>query len=90
MNALFSSYNIVINARPIGRKQIHFPQSKKRRIRKKWAKQPKNFKNVFQEQLLVDSVNRRIIGTSRMIEQMRQSLADESANPTINQNETNS
>lgn len=84
MSAHFSGFSIYINDRPIGRKQIRFPKSKKRRIRKKWTKQPKNFKNVFQGQLLVDHVNRRIIGTSRMIDEMRQALAAQSANPTTN------
>jgi hypothetical protein len=51
MNPLgfFGLHGIPIIAQTVGfektmREQVHFPRSKKRRIRKKWAKRPANWK----------------------------------------------
>lgn len=71
---IFSGFSIVIHDRPVGRKQIRFPKTKKRRIRKKWTKRPENFKNLFLEQPLLDTLNRRIICTSRMVDQMHRAV----------------
>ena len=68
---MITGFSIIIHDQPIGRKQIRFPKSKKKRIRKKWGKRPWNFKNLFLEQPLVDTINRRIICTSRIAEQLR-------------------
>lgn len=69
-----SGFSIIIHDRPIGRKQIRFPKTKKKRIRKKWAKRPENFKNLFMEQPMMDTINRRIICTSRIVEQLRRAV----------------
>jgi hypothetical protein len=66
-----AGFSIVIYDLPVGQKQFRFPKTKKKRIRKKWAKRPENFKNFFMEQPMVDTINRRIICTSRMAEQLR-------------------
>ena len=49
----FQSYLCPVGAIPIyeslhcaDRKQVHFPKSKKKRIRAKWAKRPENFASV--------------------------------------------
>lgn len=67
-------YSIIIHDQPIGRKQVRFPKTKRKRIRKKWAKRPQNFKNLFLEQPMMDTINRKIICTSRIAEQLRRSV----------------
>jgi len=57
---------------PTDRRQVKFPRSKKRRVRKKWAKQPKNlrsFETVYQ-------VGNRLVMTSKLCEEFRR-LAEE-------------
>jgi hypothetical protein len=69
-----AGFSIIIHDLPIGRKQIRFPKTKKWRIRKKWAKRPENFKNLFMDQPMMDTINRRIICTSRMAAQLRRAV----------------
>jgi hypothetical protein len=42
----FSGMPVYVNAMAIARLQFRFPKSKGKRIRKKWAKRPENFKDV--------------------------------------------
>jgi hypothetical protein len=67
-------FNIIINDRPIGQRQIRFPRTKKRRIRKKWAKRPQNNEPVFLEKPLIDHSHKTIICTSRMAAQLRRGV----------------
>lgn len=39
-------YELRPNIYMADRKQVHFPRSKKKRMRRKWAKQPKNYRDV--------------------------------------------
>lgn len=72
---IMSGFTIIIHDRPIGQKQVRFPKTKKKRIRKKWASRPQNFKPVFLAQPLIDHASKRIICTSRMAEQLRRAIA---------------
>lgn len=49
--------------------QFRFPKSKKRRIRKKWAKRPENSRPC--DQLIVDKVNGIIYGSSENINKLK-------------------
>lgn len=53
---MIGGFNIVVNdfIQPrLERKQIRFPNSKKVRIKKKWAKRSCNFKSFFVDEFLV-------------------------------------
>lgn len=39
-----SGLNVITDHRMVERKQVRFPRTKKRRIRRKWAKRPENYK----------------------------------------------
>jgi hypothetical protein len=69
--AMMSAFSITILDTPVGREQFRFPRTKKWRIRKKWAKRPGNFRNVFLQNPIVDAKNRRIFCTSKMFEQLK-------------------
>lgn len=70
-----NGFQIIIYDKPISQVQNRFPRTKKKRIRKKWAKRPENFKNVFLESMLMDHSTKTIICTSRMAEALRRQLA---------------
>ena len=59
---------------PIGQEQFRFPRSKKKRIRNKWAKQQKNFRNTFLKELRFDVVSGTVFGTSAMIAKLKAEL----------------
>mgnify|MGYP001807316837 CR=1 FL=1 len=69
-----AGYNIIVHDGPIGHVQFRFPRTKRRRIRRKWAKRQANLRPVFLGQPLLDQTNRRIICTSRMAAMLRREL----------------
>lgn len=71
---LLPGFKIIIYDQPIEQKQLRFPRSKKRRIRAKWRKRPRNWTPIFLEQPLVNHIGKSIICTSRMAEELRHAV----------------
>ena len=71
-----AGFDIVIHDKPVGRQQIRFPKSKKKRIRKKWAKRPWNYKPLFLAEPLMYADLRKVICTSKQFEQMKRQLGE--------------
>mgnify|MGYP003403368713 CR=1 FL=1 len=67
-------YQVIVHDQPTGTKQVRFPKTKGRRIRKKWAKRPQNFKHTYLEQPLIDESRRAIICTTHMLKQLKAQL----------------
>lgn len=46
LSGLLSGVRVYSSPHMADRKQVRFPRTKKRRIRKKWAKRPENYKTI--------------------------------------------
>ena len=60
-------------------KQVRFPRSKKRRIRKKWAKRPENWRSVPQDKAY--QIGDTLVMHPAMLERLKKQLASISATP---------
>ena len=65
---------LVSNPQMCDHKQVRFPRSKKRRIRRKWAKNQKNWKDIPQSNYYI--CNGSIIAHPEIIEQLKEQLKD--------------
>lgn len=50
---MLAGYNIITDLNMADRVQVRFPRSKKSRMRKKWRKDPKNWRMVPREEVMV-------------------------------------
>lgn len=74
MNEVFSlqGFTIHINQHhPKEYKQVKFPRSKKKRIRKKWEKNPKYYSLVDKNIFYIDELNARIYVSTKMFEKIK-------------------
>lgn len=69
-------FHFIINDRPIGQKQVRFPRTKNRRIRRKWGKRRENFQPLFLATPILDKTNNTIICTSAQREMIRRQMTN--------------
>lgn len=61
-------------------RQYRFPRSKKKRIRKKWAKRRQNYRFEPSTQLLINHEKREIYGHPTVIEKLIQAMKERDRN----------
>jgi len=65
---------VIINEHLVNWKQIRFPKSKKKRIRKKWEKQHKNWQATPEPDVFIDKVNQVVYAHPITAEKLRHQL----------------
>lgn len=70
----FVGYQIKIFDHPTGYVQWRFPRTKKRRIRKKWAKRKENLKPEFLKDAMIHEASKSIICTSIQLAAIQRQL----------------
>ena len=71
-----SGYRIVESLYLVKPIQVRFPRSKKKRMRKKWAKNPRNFTNKPSNEFLVSGD--MIVGHPALVAELRRQMKDRS------------
>ena len=70
---LLSGFRVYSSPHMADRKQVRFPRTKKRRIRKKWAKRPENYRTIPWDK--VYRMGDAIYAHPAMIEKLKRQLA---------------
>lgn len=65
---------VIINEHLVNWKQIRFPKSKKKRIRKKWEKQRKNWLAIPEPDVFIDKVKQVVYAHPITAEKLRHQL----------------
>lgn len=66
-----NGFQLIETLHLIDRRQVRFPKSRKRRIRKKWRQRESSWRSVPRMELLVDEARRVIYGHPLALERLR-------------------
>jgi len=72
-----NGYKVIVSHFLDTKEQFRFPVSKSRRIRRKWAKRPCNYRVLTNDQIYVNERDRTMIMSPRVWEKMRGQLEKE-------------